>query len=493
MLVLMSRLALCAVLAAVGLVVVLLLLTRIRIEIALRLRAGSMHNRRTLAFLHPYCNDGGGGERVLWVALRELVARGLAPPTQWRFVVFTGDAVGPIQIRQHAFSRFGVSVGQHVEFVHLYLRPLIEPRHYPVGTLAFQALGSLVLILEIIWRAPPDLLVDSTGFGFTYALAKLAGVRRVACYMHYPAITPDMMERVTRHEASHNNAVYISRSQPLSVLKLAYYRVLCTLYRTSGRHADLVLANGRWTAHHISALWGVPVAIVYPPCDTATLRALPLVPHERRARRRLILSIGQFRPEKDHALQLHAFAWLVREWETRGAPPPPPELIIAGAVRHTSDGARLDALRTLAAALMLKEPKRVRFAPNLSCVELHALYAEASVGLHTMWNEHFGIGIVELMAAGAVPVAHASGGPALDIIGVDATRGLLAETQGQYCQALAELTIEPDADTRAARMAASARKFVAWRFSEAAFAKDFCDRMGALLALVDEESHGTFL
>jgi hypothetical protein len=33
-----------------------------------------------------------------------------------------------------------------------------------------------------------------------------------------------------------------------------------------------------------------------------------------------------------------------------------------------------------------------------------------------MWNEHFGIGVVEYMAAGLVPVAHNSAGPKLDIV-----------------------------------------------------------------------------
>lgn len=31
------------------------------------------------------------------------------------------------------------------------------------------------------------------------------------------------------------------------------------------------------------------------------------------------------------------------------------------------------------------------------------------IGLHTMWNEHFGISVVEGMAAGQIMVAHASG------------------------------------------------------------------------------------
>ena len=40
---------------------------------------------------------------------------------------------------------------------------------------------------------------------------------------------------------------------------------------------------------------------------------------------------------------------------------------------------------------------------------MRALLGGASVGLHTMWNEHFGIGVVEMMAAGLAVVAHDSG------------------------------------------------------------------------------------
>ena len=40
----------------------------------------------------------------------------------------------------------------------------------------------------------------------------------------------------------------------------------------------------------------------------------------------------------------------------------------------------------------------------------------SSIGVHTMWNEHFGIGVVEYMAAGLIPIAHNSGGPQMDIV-----------------------------------------------------------------------------
>ncbi|OJA16870.1 hypothetical protein AZE42_13465, partial [Rhizopogon vesiculosus] len=42
--------------------------------------------------------------------------------------------------------------------------------------------------------------------------------------------------------------------------------------------------------------------------------------------------------------------------------------------------------------------------------------AKASIGLSTMVDEHFGINVVEFMAAGVIPVTHASGGPLHDIV-----------------------------------------------------------------------------
>ena len=113
-------------------------------------------------------------------------------------------------------------------------------------------------------------------------------------------------------------------------------------------------------------------------------------------------------------------------------------------------------------------------------VELRALYGRAAVGLHTMWNEHFGIGVVEMMAAGVVPVAHASGGPALDIVGTDGASGLLAATAEEYADALHSLLVADGAAKRRATMAAAARDAVAARFSEDAFADGFCDAMRPL-------------
>ena len=62
--------------------------------------------------------------------------------------------------------------------------------------------------------------------------------------------------------------------------------------------------------------------------------------------------------------------------------------------------------------------------------------SEALVGVHTMWNEHFGIAVVEMLAAGLVTVAHRSGGPLMDIV-IEATdgdsrNGFLAVSEREY-------------------------------------------------------------
>lgn len=60
-----------------------------------------------------------------------------------------------------------------------------------------------------------------------------------------------------------------------------------------------------------------------------------------------------------------------------------------------------------------------------------------------MWNEHFGIGVVECMAAGLLMVAHKSGGPMLDIIEeYDTSRnGFLAADETEYARAIAVILI----------------------------------------------------
>jgi alpha-1,2-mannosyltransferase len=63
------------------------------------------HPAPAAGFFHPYTNDGGGGERVLWCAVR--AAQELRPGLPC--AVFTGDAdASPDGLAARALDRFGV-------------------------------------------------------------------------------------------------------------------------------------------------------------------------------------------------------------------------------------------------------------------------------------------------------------------------------------------------------------------------------------------------
>ena len=85
-----------------------------------------------------------------------------------------------------------------------------------------------------------------------------------------------------------------------------------------------------------------------------------------------------------------------------------------GSTRHADDETLLHSLQTEVTRLNLQN--HIRFIPNGAYSLLQTYMKDADIGIHTMWNEHFGISVVEMMAAGLVVVAHNSGGPRMDII-----------------------------------------------------------------------------
>jgi alpha-1,2-mannosyltransferase len=166
---------------------------------------------------------------------------------------------------------------------------------------------------------------------------------------------------------------------------------------------------------------------VYPACDTQALTRFAL-----ENRKQIVLSIAQFRfvhlislsdsgcvlttltarPEKDHALQIRAFDTLLREHPEHRAH----VRLVLGGMRHSADRARVDGLRTLAAELSvavrvvlpalrvvrlgspLLPQDSVSFIVNASYADVLSYLSCASIGLHTMVDEHFGINVVEFMA-----------------------------------------------------------------------------------------------
>jgi alpha-1,2-mannosyltransferase len=101
-----------------------------------------------------------------------------------------------------------------------------------------------------------------------------------------------------------------------------------------------------------------------------------------------ILSISQFRPEKDHPLQIAAFHKFLSSITKDQRPTY--KLLLVGSCRNQGDQERVDALQKKCEDLGITDS--VEFKLNVSFGELKSLMSTSLVGLHTMWNEHFGIG-----------------------------------------------------------------------------------------------------
>jgi alpha-1,2-mannosyltransferase len=88
-----------------------------------------------------------------------------------------------------------------------------------------------------------------------------------------------------------------------------------------------------------------------------------------------------------------------------------------------------------AEAANLKIDQACEFKKNVDFKEILQEFGQSKIGIHTMTDEHFGIGVVEMMAAGLFTIAHDSAGPKLDIIGGSKQiTGGLATTEEQYSE-----------------------------------------------------------
>ncbi|XP_076277938.1 ALG11 alpha-1,2-mannosyltransferase isoform X3 [Lasioglossum baleicum] len=432
-----------------------------------RKRTDRLQKRTVVGIFHPYCNSGGGGERVLWAAISAIQTK--YPDVH--IVVYTGDLdADPEQIINKTETVFNFKIERKIEFVYLHKRKWVEATMYPYFTLLGQSLGSIWLGIEALNSYVPDIYIDTMGYAFTYPLFRYIGGCRVATYTHYPTISTDMLRHVYRRVISHNNRRIIARNPFLSAAKIAYYKLFAFIYGWAGSTAEIIMVNSSWTEDHINAIWKCPLKThrIYPPCDVKHLTELKLLSEDEKSDNIRIVSVAQFRPEKNHPLMLRAMYELrsiIKEevWDKI-------RLILIGSCRNAEDEVRVKDMQDLSKHFALDE--NVEFKLNIPYSELMSELQRATIGLHTMWNEHFGISVVECMAAGLIVVAHASGGPRADIIETQpgSQNGFLAEEAEEYAAIMAHIiNIHPE-DRNTIKMAARASVS---RFSDEVFEREF--------------------
>ncbi|KAE9013147.1 GDP-Man:Man(3)GlcNAc(2)-PP-Dol alpha-1,2-mannosyltransferase [Phytophthora fragariae] len=453
----------------------------------------------TVGVFHPYANGGGGGERVLYCALLALVQRFRRPDRRHlklQIALYAGDdGLSAAQLVARAADAFNLPqlqtlhVERHVTLVPLPSRELLEPSRYPSFTLLWQSVAHVRLALEAFRQSRrrglhPQTWVDTTGCPFSYVVASLLYACPVVAYVHYPMISTDMIAQVQQRDAGFNNDAAIAASSSRSRAKYIYYRLFAGAYSLVGRYCtDVAMVNSTWTYSHIKQLWGKAPTVVYPPCGA--LREY--VDFRLEDRELIALSVSQFRPEKNQLLQLQALHVLLTKYaEQMNAKFRDFRLVLLGSCRNADDEARVETLKQQAEQLGVAE--RVDFVVNASFAELKRYLARSSIGVHTMYNEHFGISNVEMMAAGMLVVANNSGGPKADI--VKPGTGCLALTADEYADKMLLLLEKSPAESVAMQ---SAARNSSQRFSDEAFGEQFLAAMDCVLAslvgaVVDSEA-----
>ncbi|KAK4454937.1 hypothetical protein QBC34DRAFT_391078 [Podospora aff. communis PSN243] len=438
-----------------------------------------------VGFFHPFCNAGGGGERVLWAAIR-------ATQNRWpkaKCVVYTGDHdANKDTILYRVETRFNIHLHPPtVTFLYLSTRRWVLASTWPHFTLLGQSLGSIIMAWDAFSLLVPDIFVDTMGYAFALGLGK-ALFRNVptGAYVHYPTISTDMLESLDPNSAVGSQGVNAGQGTGArGIAKKMYWKEFAKIYSAMGASADVVMTNSTWTQGHIQRLWGPlrekshksnPIAVVYPPVAVSELEtAVEVSAASELKREKVILYIAQFRPEKNHQLIVQAFAEFINSGSAaaEGA-----QLVLLGSVRDGQDSKRVYRLRLLVNELHIRD--RVKFHLDATWPEILDWLRKAYVGVNGMWNEHFGIGVVEYQAAGLISVVHNSGGPKLDIVvPVDGEpTGFHATTSEEFAEGF-EKALSLSNPLRVRQRARKSAK----RFTEEEFAKRWTLQMEKLVAM----------
>lgn len=198
-----------------------------------------------------------------------------------------------------------------------------------------------------------------------------------------------------------NNAQKYNKRLILRIYSLPY-KLISNIHKNLYNFVNgkpLIVTNSKFSQIVLCRYLGCQKSIVvYPPVEVK--KYLRLV-HAHKNRENIVVTVSRFDPLKN----LEVIPDIITR--ARNA-----KYVIIGGADRRSDYVR--EIRRKAKKLGVDD-KLVVLTNASEDVKLKVL-SKAKVYLHTMKYEHFGISIVEGMAAGLIPIVHRSGGPWIDIL-----------------------------------------------------------------------------
>lgn len=241
----------------------------------------------------------------------------------------------------------------------------------------------------------------------TYLSLAVPQSERSMYYVHFPGVPLTSRRKVSSFISSAGVralAPFTSLPGPLEGVRAGFGRRIHDVSWV--QKYTLVAANSAFTAKWVKQLWDANAEILYPPVD---------VEAELTANGPLVMSLGRFFDRsfghcKKQDVLLDAWQLIeerdsMNEWSVR---------MIGGADAASRDyvlGLRRQAL-SLRAEIAVNAPRDlVRETLGTAAILWHAAGFGEDATRHPDRFEHFGIAVVEAMAAGIVPIVFAAAGP----------------------------------------------------------------------------------
>ena len=283
-------------------------------------------------------------------------------------------------------------------------------------------------------------------------------------------ISKDMIYQVQTNQPGVHSRGNLNKNKYIKKLKFFYYNLILKLYKIMGnRCLSFAYVNSTWTFNHMKETWNElyktnKLIILYPPCSISLYREAA----KNDNRQNIIVSFSQFRPEKNQILQIKILAQLKKKLsiypELEDL-----ELHLIGGVRNEEDQKLFDDLKIFARQLGVE--KYVKFLKNGSTEEIMEEFSKAKIGIHTMIDEHFGINLIEMMAAGLILVTHNSAGAKDDILKNEGEKpGFLVNNENEYIAQIEEILVRYD-EIKGQIINCSTKR--AEKFSDEAFKEKF--------------------
>jgi glycosyltransferase involved in cell wall biosynthesis len=241
-------------------------------------------------------------------------------------------------------------------------------------------MGLLPLFLALKLRKRCELLINTNG--------DVLLVEADIVYMHYPTFA-----------LAKENPINVKYSKNLfwKAYFIPYEKIQQSLVKKF--LSGLILTNSNFSRKEIKKLIGKDAMVVYPPVEVKKFS----VASKKVERENIIISCGRYSPEKNYKFILKVAERLKRK-------------VIFVVVGASSGKISREYYEKLMKIKKEKQLENVKLLKNVNLIRLLELYGKSKIYLHAMRYEHFGISIVEAMAAGLVPIVHMSGGPWEDIL-----------------------------------------------------------------------------